>query len=205
MISNFMWLNKNLASNLSVNNSIPKIWNKNEIEIDDTRLFIIGNLLSFLLSLILLVQLFVLFINRSSHQSCSITKAVLRNFTKFTGKHLCRSLFFNRCMPQACNFIKKEALTQVFSCGFCEIFKNTFLTEQIRATTFVANPSFDQVILEMSCFVCIIHIYFDINSSFVSYKLITSINTQPKIQQKKVFLLLSCHNIFLTKLFMFIF
>ena len=26
----------------------------------------------------------------------------------------------------ACNFIKKEALTQVFPCEFCEIFKNTF-------------------------------------------------------------------------------
>ena len=28
---------------------------------------------------------------------------------------------------QACNFIKKEPLTQVFSCEFCKIFKNTFL------------------------------------------------------------------------------
>ena len=27
---------------------------------------------------------------------------------------------------QACNFIKKEALAQVFSYEFCEIFKNTF-------------------------------------------------------------------------------
>ena len=27
---------------------------------------------------------------------------------------------------KACNFIKKETLTQVFSCEFCEIFKNTF-------------------------------------------------------------------------------
>ena len=26
----------------------------------------------------------------------------------------------------ACNFIRKETLTQVFSCGFCEISKNTF-------------------------------------------------------------------------------
>ena len=26
----------------------------------------------------------------------------------------------------ACNFIKKETLTQVFSCEFCEISKNTF-------------------------------------------------------------------------------
>ena len=28
--------------------------------------------------------------------------------------------------PEACNFIKKETLKQVFSCDFCEIFKNTF-------------------------------------------------------------------------------
>ena len=27
---------------------------------------------------------------------------------------------------KACNFIKKETLAQVFSCEFCEIFKNTF-------------------------------------------------------------------------------
>ena len=33
---------------------------------------------------------------RSSHQRCSVRKAVLRNFTKFTGKHLCQSLFFNK-------------------------------------------------------------------------------------------------------------
>ena len=26
---------------------------------------------------------------------CSMKKVVLRNFTKFTGKHLCQSLFFN--------------------------------------------------------------------------------------------------------------
>ena len=34
--------------------------------------------------------------------------------------------------PQACNFIKKEAPTQVFSFEFCEIFKNTFFTEHLR-------------------------------------------------------------------------
>ena len=56
-------------------------------------------------------------------QMCSVKKGALRNFTKFTGKHLCQSLFFR---PEACNFIKKEALAQVFSCEFCEIFKNTF-------------------------------------------------------------------------------
>ena len=34
----------------------------------------------------------------------------------------------------ACNFIKKETLTQVFSCEFCKIFKNTFFTERLRTT-----------------------------------------------------------------------
>ena len=33
---------------------------------------------------------------RSSHQRCSVRKGLLRNFTKFTGKHLCQSLFFNK-------------------------------------------------------------------------------------------------------------
>ena len=28
---------------------------------------------------------------------------------------------------RACNFIKKEILAKVFSCKFCEIFKNPFL------------------------------------------------------------------------------
>ena len=63
---------------------------------------------------------------RSSRPEVFCKKGVLRNFTKFTGKHLCQSLFFNKVAGQACNFIKKETLAQVFSCEFCEISKNTF-------------------------------------------------------------------------------
>ena len=47
-------------------------------------------------------------------------KGVLRNLTKFTGKHMCQSLFFN-----------KEILAQVISCEFCEISQNTFFTEPL--------------------------------------------------------------------------
>ena len=36
--------------------------------------------------------------------------------------------------PEACNFIKRETQAQVFSCEFCEISKNIFLTEHLRAT-----------------------------------------------------------------------
>ena len=45
---------------------------------------------------------------RSSHQRCSVRKGVLRKFTKFTGKHMCQSLYFNKvaglCFPV--NFVK---------------------------------------------------------------------------------------------------
>ena len=34
--------------------------------------------------------------DESSHQRCSVRKSALRIFAKFTGKHLCRSLFFNK-------------------------------------------------------------------------------------------------------------
>ena len=46
-------------------------------------------------------------------------KDVLKNFAKFTGKHLCQSLFFNKVTGR--NFMKRETLAQVFS---CELFRN---------------------------------------------------------------------------------
>ena len=52
-------------------------------------------------------------------------KGVLKDFTKLTVKHL---------RPEACNFIKKETLAKVFSCEFCEIFKNSIFTEHFQAT-----------------------------------------------------------------------
>ena len=40
-------------------------------------------------------------------------------------ENTCGSLFFNK-VAEACYFVKKETLAQVFSCEFCEISKNTF-------------------------------------------------------------------------------
>ena len=53
---------------------------------------------------------------RSSHQRCSARKGVLRNFTKFAGKHLCRSLFFDKVAGLRPATLLKKALAQVFSC-----------------------------------------------------------------------------------------
>ena len=41
-------------------------------------------------------------------------------------KVLSRTFHWNTESAYAYNFIKKDTLTQVFSCEFCEIFKNTF-------------------------------------------------------------------------------
>ena len=71
---------------------------------------------------------------RSNHRRYSVRKGVLRNFAKFTGKHLCQIPFFNKAAGQAWNFIKKGTLVQVFSCEFCEISDNTFLTEHLWTT-----------------------------------------------------------------------
>ena len=62
----------------------------------------------------------------SSRPEVFCNKGVLRNFTKFTGRHLCQGLFVNKVTDRACNFIKKEALAQVSSCEFFEISKDTF-------------------------------------------------------------------------------
>ena len=64
---------------------------------------------------------------RSSHHRCSMKKGVLRNFTKFTRKHLYQSLFFNKVAGLTlATLSKKETLAKVFSCGFCKICKNRF-------------------------------------------------------------------------------
>ena len=77
--------------------------------------------------------------SKSSHRRCSVKTGVLGNIEKFTGKHLCQSLFFNKVAGQAFNFVKKEALAQEFSCEFFEISKNTFFTEHLRTTASTGN------------------------------------------------------------------
>ena len=81
---------------------------------------------------------------RSSRPEKFCKKGVLRNFTKFTGKLLCQSLFLLKLQAQACNFNKKETLAQVFSCGFCEISKNTILH---RTSLMAASVVFQAIML----------------------------------------------------------
>ena len=55
---------------------------------------------------------------------------VLRNFSEFTGKHLCQNLLLIKLLT--CNFVKKETLAQVVSCEFCwKFLKTPFFVEHL--------------------------------------------------------------------------
>ena len=46
---------------------------------------------------------------RSSRPYVSVKKMFIKNFTKFTGKHLCQSLFFNKvAVLRATTLLKKS-------------------------------------------------------------------------------------------------
>ena len=62
------------------------------------------------------------------------------NFLKFWLEMVKQSLHLD--IPSACNFIKKEALAQMFSCEFCKNFKNRFSyrTPPLAATVALLLP-----------------------------------------------------------------
>ena len=54
---------------------------------------------------------------------------VQRWSSKMVFLKISQNLQRNTCRPQPCNFIKKEALAQVLSREFCEIFKNNLFSK----------------------------------------------------------------------------
>ena len=66
---------------------------------------------------------------RRSHWRCSIKKSVPKNFTKFTGKHLCQGLFFNKVAGL-------RTLAQLFSFDFTK-FLATHILQNIYRQLFL--------------------------------------------------------------------
>ena len=58
--------------------------------------------------------------NRSSHRRCSVRKALLGNFAKFRGKHLCLSLFFNKIAGRPATLLKKRLRHRCFPVNFAK-------------------------------------------------------------------------------------
>ena len=61
---------------------------------------------------------------RSSRRRCSVRKGVLWNLAKFTGKHLCQSLFFNKVKPAT--LLKKRLWYKCFPVNFAKFLRTYF-------------------------------------------------------------------------------
>ena len=61
---------------------------------------------------------------------------VLKNFAKFTRKHMCRNVLI-RLLDVGQQLYQKETPAQLSSREFCETFKNTFFTDHLWTTASV--------------------------------------------------------------------
>ena len=84
-------------------------------------------------------------------------KGVLRNFVKVTGKFTpVPGLFFNKVSAlRPAILLKKETLTQVLSCEFCKISKNTFFREHLWTTASVVTQTKELFIKHMQHVKCL--------------------------------------------------
>ena len=65
---------------------------------------------------------------RNNHQRCSVRKGVLKNFEKFTGKHLCQSLLFNKIEAlRSATLLKKRLWHSCFPVNFPKFLRTPFL------------------------------------------------------------------------------
>ena len=72
-------------------------------------------------------------LSRRNHRICS-KKRVLKILLNSQEENLCQNLFFNKVAGLKSATLLKTTLAQVFSCEFCEIFKNIFFTEHFWTT-----------------------------------------------------------------------
>ena len=70
--------------------------------------------------------------NRNSRLEVFFKKGALKNFSKFTGKHLCRSLFFNKVAGLTpATLLKKRLRHRCFPVNFEKLLRTPFLIEQL--------------------------------------------------------------------------
>ena len=80
----------------------------------------------------------------SSHQRCCIRKGVLRNFSKFTGKHLCQGLFFNTVAGlRPATLLKMRLCYRCFPVNFAKFLRTSFL--QNTSGRLLVKKSFSKV------------------------------------------------------------
>ena len=62
-------------------------------------------------------------------------KVVLRHFAKFTGKHLCQSLFFNKVAGlRPATLLNKKTFASCVRVNFAKFLRTPFFIEHLRTT-----------------------------------------------------------------------
>ena len=69
--------------------------------------------------------------NKTQSREVFYKKAVLKNFSVFTGKYLFSSLSLMKLRAFRSATLLKQIPTQVFLCECCKIFKNAFFEENL--------------------------------------------------------------------------
>ena len=64
--------------------------------------------------------------HRSIRPDVFCKKGVLRNFAKFTGKHLCQSIFFNKVADRSATLLKKRLWHRCFPVNFAKFLRTPF-------------------------------------------------------------------------------
>ena len=89
---------------------------------------------------------------------CSSKQVFLKISQCSQKTHVFESLFNKAGTLKACIFIKKEIPTQVFSCEYCKIFKNSFLVEHFL---FIILLCYDRIFwtslgTKLTCFIFLV-------------------------------------------------
>ena len=77
-----------------------------------------------------------------------IVKENVKKFYCTEAATLARVSYLIKLRPEACNFIKKEALAQAFSCEFCEISENTFRRTHLVAASYCRKVIYENEIYD---------------------------------------------------------
>ena len=106
-------------------------------------------------------------------QRCSVKKVFLTISQNVHEKTCARVSFLIKLQALGCSFIKKETLAQVFSCEFCEIFKNNFF-QRTRTVAASVLFRFDSHIVEITsyelCLKFLISAFVSVRQKFCWYE-----------------------------------
>ena len=125
--------------------SLAKVFRKNILEKSYENLSVVMNM-CFMYGVIYYRYHLTIFATKFSHRCLTkqkqppevfCKKGVLRNFAKFTGKHLCQSLFFDKVAGlRPATLLKKRLWHRCFPVNFAEFLWTPFFTEHLWTTAF---------------------------------------------------------------------